>query len=188
MSFPTSPAFIIQSAKGWEDEYRVHPIMAWMHDYEKAFDFGDMKASDSHLPWHTEDFTFQKPDGTTTTDAASSWAALKETYAPFSAHYHEPVWVVIFEHPEIEGGYVLMGRGTIFGKFVVPREGSAKVRDMQGREWEFGGAGAFYFEYVKDEAGPKGMKLKTQKIYADGVGLVGEMLKRGMVKPEQILG
>jgi hypothetical protein len=181
MSYPTIPAYI-QSCKGWELRLKEHPVMDWMFDYENAFDFGNMK-SESHDVWHTSDFYFTKSNGTCVTGGAEGWAALLETYAPFSEHFHEPMWLVIFETPT---GYELCGQAKVFANLHVP--GEKKKTDLQGRKWDIEAPGAFHFEYVKDHTGPKGLKMKGEKLYADGIPMVGEMIKRGMVTAEQALG
>jgi len=45
---------------------------------------------------------------------------------------------------------------------------------------------AFLFNVVKDSAGPKGFKVKSMTLFGDGASVVMEMMKRGMVKPEDL--
>lgn len=73
----------------------------------------------------------------------------------------------------------------IFAK--LPAPGEQTKTDLQGRKWDIEVPAAFHFVYVKDTSGPKGLKLKSQKLYGDSMPMVGEMIKRGMVTPEQIL-
>jgi hypothetical protein len=180
MSYTTVPAYI-QHVKGWESRCREHPVMDWMSDYEAAFDWGDMK-SGPHSPWHADDFSYTKPTGECVTGGAAAWAALLEMYAPFSAHYHEPFFYAIWE---TETGYELFGSAKMFVKLLVP--GEQTKTDLEGRKWDLELPGAFHFDYVKDPSGPKGLKLKGQKLFADGIPIVAEMVKRGMVTPEQVL-
>jgi hypothetical protein len=155
--------------------------MDWMFDYEAAFDWGDMK-SGSHAPWHSDDFSFTKSTGVCVTGGAAAWSALLEMYAPFSSHYHEPAFIIIWESAT---GYELFGWAKIFAK--LPAPGEPTKTDLEGRKWDIEAPGAFYFEYVKDPSGPKGLKLKGQKLFADGMPMIGEMVKRGMVTPEQVM-
>jgi hypothetical protein len=181
MSYATKPAFIVESCEGWEPKLLEHPVFDWMQDYEEAFDFGDMK-SGPHTPWHTDDFAYTKPNGETITGGAPAWAAGLEMYAPLAGHYHEPRWGVIWE---MENGYVLTGGANFYGNLPVP--GDKKHKDLKGREWDVAGPGVFYFEYVKDPTGPKGLKIKTEKIYANPLVMAGEMVKRGMLTADEVI-
>lgn len=40
---------------------------------------------------------------------------------------------------------------------------------------------------MKDVEGPGGFKMSEERLYADGVSMVGEMVKRGMVTAEQAI-
>jgi len=180
MSYTTTPAYI-QYAKGWETRFKEHPVIDWMFDYEAAFDRGDMK-SGPHTPWHSDDFSYTKTTGECITGGAPAWAALLEMYAPFSAQYHEPSFFFIWETPT---GYELFGSATIYANLAAP--GEQTKADLDGRKWDIQAPGAFHFVFVKDPSGPKGLKLKGQKLFADGMPMIGEMIKRGMVTPEQVL-
>lgn len=46
----------------------------------------------------------------------------------------------------------------------------------------------FQFEYVKDESGPGGFKMKINTNFSDPTQVIVEMIKRGMLKPGQLLG
>jgi hypothetical protein len=179
-TLPTTSA-IIQHCSGWEPRLLVHPLWSWMADYETAFDWGAMK-SGLHTPWHTDDFSFTKATGEVIAGGIAAWAAVVEMYAPFSAHFHEPFFFVIWE---TETGYELFGCAKMFVNLHAP--GEQTKADLQGRKWDVEAPGAFHFVYVKDPEGPKGMKLKSEKLFADGLPMVGEMVKRGMVTPEQVL-
>jgi hypothetical protein len=171
----------IQSAKAWETRFREHPVVDWMLDYEEAFDWGDMKSGPCNV-WLTDNFSFTKSTGECITGGVAAWAAVLEMYAPFSGHYHEPFFSITWETPT---GYELFGSARLFAKLPVP--GGQTKTDLAGRKWDIEVPGAFHFEYVKDPSGPKGLKMKSQKLYADGVPMISEMIKRGMVTPEQVL-
>ena len=171
----------IQSAKAWETRFREHPVVDWMLDYEEAFDWGDMKSGPCNV-WLTDDFSFTKPTGERIASGAPSWAAVLQIVAPFSAHYLEPFFFIIWETPT---GYEFFGIANIFGKLHAP--GEQTKTDLEGRKWDVEAPAASLFEFVKDPSGPKGLKLKGQKLFADGIPMIGEMVKRGMVTPEQVL-
>jgi hypothetical protein len=181
MSYTTFPAYI-QYAKGWETRFQEHPVMDWLSDYEVAFDTGDMK-SGPHTPWHADDYSFTKPTGECITGGAPAWAAFLEMYRPFSAHFLEPFFFIIWETPT---GYELIGTVRLFGNLAVP--GERTQTDLQGRKWDIGAPGATHLKFVKDPSGPKGLKLNSEEVFTDGIPVIGEMIKRGMVTPEQILG
>jgi hypothetical protein len=46
----------------------------------------------------------------------------------------------------------------------------------------------FQFEYVKDASGPEGFKMSKNTSFSDPTPAIVEMIKRGMLKPEQLLG
>jgi len=49
-------------------------------------------------------------------------------------------------------------------------------------------AAMFQFEYAKDKSGVDGIKMKSNRSFSDPTPAVVEMIKRGMLKPEQLLG
>jgi hypothetical protein len=46
----------------------------------------------------------------------------------------------------------------------------------------------FQFEYVKDASASGGFKMSKNRSFSDPTPAVVEMIKRGMLKPEQLLG
>src|SRR5438045_6363355 len=102
MSYQTQPAYIL-SPKGWD--MTEHPVMAWMHEHEKAFDQGDMLKK-GYAPWFTDDFVLTKATGEVFSGGTTAFEAIKEMYAPFAAHYHEPKFGIIWETSD---GYELFG-------------------------------------------------------------------------------
>jgi len=46
----------------------------------------------------------------------------------------------------------------------------------------------FQFEYVKDVSGPDGFKMCKNRSFSDPTPALVEMIKRGMLKPEELLG
>lgn len=180
MAYPTKPAYIVTCA-GWEERLKEHPVFDWMFDHEAAFDFGTAK-QEPYTNWFTDDFTFVDSSGKST-QGAEAWTALLATYAPLSSHFHEPFFGVVFEN---EHGFELFGCAKIFANLLVPGEGNKK-KDLSGREWDVVSPGAFHFTYIRDENGPKGMKLSEEKLYADGLPMVGKLLERGMVTPEELI-
>jgi hypothetical protein len=118
-----------------------------------------------------------------------------------SAHFHEPFFGVVFEN---EKGYELLGCAKIFANLLVPGKLSSnsssggdsltgsvgegeKKKDLQGREWDVEVPGAFHFTYIKDEGAHKGLRLSEEKLFADGLPMVGALLKRGMVSGEDLI-
>jgi hypothetical protein len=182
MSYPTKPAYIVESCDGWEPKLCEHPVFDWMYDYEQGFDWGDIK-SGPHTPWHTDDYTFTNPTGETISGGAAAWAASLERFAPLAGHYHEPRSFVIWE---TMNGYKLTGSAVIYGNLRVP--GEKKHKDLKGREWDIAGPVAYDIECVKDPSGPKGLKVKAQKVCFNTLPLAAEMVKRGVVTTDQVFG
>ncbi|OCK75302.1 hypothetical protein K432DRAFT_362330 [Lepidopterella palustris CBS 459.81] len=182
MSFPTKPTFVYSGT--WSAESRAHPAMKWMENYTinvidaKKF---DIPATEYHVP----SFTLQKSDGTIIEGAEKAWASNKETYAPFPAHMHEPQYLFC---TETENGWQMMGRANLFVELPgQPGTGEKKVKSVSGKEWDAVMPSAFHFEYVKDKDGVDGIKLAKTEIFSDPFPALRLMLKRGVIKPENIL-
>jgi hypothetical protein len=62
-----------------------------------------------------------------------------------------------------------------------------KKKDLQGREWDVEVPGAFHFTYIKEDGAHKGLRLSEEKLYADGLPMVGALLKRGMISGEDLV-
>jgi len=179
MSFPTKPAFVHYG--GWDDESRTHPAMKWMETYTQAV---DRKAwnNEPSSNWLSSDHTLQKSTGEVVSGGDASWAAFREqVYAPMKEHLHDPQYLVCWE---TENGWEMLGVAMLHYDLAVPGEGS-KVKDGQGKEWDGVIPAAFDFQYVKQSDG--GIKLAKSSIFNDPTAAVVGMLKRGMLKPEDLV-
>ena len=137
--------------------------------------------NEPYTKFHTEDFVLTKFDGTVLPPGEASWKGWLEGYAPFSEHLHEPKYCCVYER---DGGWEMVGMATIFGNLHVP--GEKTKTDLSGRKWDVAVPGALLFACVKDPTGPKGFKVKSMSLYGDGVPVVREMIKRGMITPEDL--
>jgi hypothetical protein len=183
MSFPTTTAFI-HSCKGWDETTRLHPAMKWFEKYALLFNSGQM-FSKSSSEWHTENFSYHKSTGEIIEGGTKAFDALKETYAPFDGTNHEPNFLICWETKD---GWEMLGQALLYGNLKAPG-GSGKVHtDVTGQKWDVGVPSAFHFAYVKDSSGPEGIKLERTDIFSDSAPVLVEMLKRGMLKPEQLFG
>jgi len=82
----------------------------------------------------------------------------------------------------------MTGIATLYADLPVPG-GEKQHTDPEGNKWDLGSDAMFKFEYVKDSSAKHGgLLLKSSSIYADSGAAMAEMLKRGMIKPEQLLG
>jgi hypothetical protein len=180
MSYPTVPATVIYINSAGERP-REHPVLDFLFDHQEAFDHGNMK-TEPYTVFHAEDFTFTKTDGTVLPSGEESWKGVLEGYAPFTEHTHEPRYCCIYER---NGAWEMLGVANVFANLQV--SGQKTKKDLSGREWDIMTPGAFLFTCVKDPNGPKGFKVKSLTLFGDGVPVVGEMIKRGMVKPEELL-
>jgi hypothetical protein len=180
MSYPTIPAYQAH-CKGAEPRLREHPVLDFLFDHQEAFDRGNMK-TEPYTVFHTDDFIFTKTDGTVLPPGEASWKGWLESYASFSEHLHEARYCCVYER---DGGWEMMGLATIYANLHVP--GEKTKTDSSGRQWDVAVPGALLFNCVKDPAGPKGFKVKSMALFGDGVPIVGEMMKRGMIKPEDLL-
>jgi hypothetical protein len=80
-----------------------------------------------------------------------------------------------------------MGFATLYWILAGPgkMEGGEKVRDEKGEEWDGAGPAAFGFRYRKVEGG---IRLCKTEIYADPTKAVVGMLRRGVMRVEDLLG
>jgi len=177
------PVFAASDAKGWEERFTTHPCWAWLWEFEKLFDFGNLK-EEGHERWLTEDFEFTNPFGVTTVGREAAWGSVKDTYQFFIAHYHEPLEFIIWE---TDKGWKLMGKAFMYVKFPGEAPGDqVSVSDLNGRTWDYKFPGKFTFEWVKDPAGPNGIKMKRQDVTADGFPMFNELVKRKIVTFEHV--
>lgn len=181
MSYPTKPVFIA-SGSDW-DAYRSHPAMAFMEKLSVGFDSGEAK-EDPWQDWVADDFVYRKPNGQTFT-GQEAWEVNKKDFATFTKQYHQPVLSVVWETAT---GWEMFGQATFFANLPGP-EGAKAATDAKGEKWDVSTYAAFHFEYVKDPSGKHGgIKLKKQYSFADSMPVVVECIKRGIVKPEQLVG
>jgi hypothetical protein len=130
----------------------------------------------------TNDHKLHKSTGEVVSGGDASFASLKnEIYAPLKDHLHDPQYVVCWE---VENGWEMLGVATLYYNLAVPGEGN-KVKGRQGKEWDGAIPSAFDFRYVKQSDG--GIKLSRTAIFSDPTAAVVGMLKRGMMKPEDLL-
>ena len=194
----TSKQCIVHTG-GWEG-VRSHPAMAWMEKYTAFFDRRDY---DSLSSWHSPSYTYTKSTGETFSSGDASNKAVVETYAPFRANLHDPKFLVVWE---TEKGWEMFGVAVLYADLVA--EGEKKVRveisaievpfhpdkpvqatDQSGKQWDLAIPSAFKFRYVKDDAAEHdGILMESTSIFSDPTSAVVEMLKRGMLKPEQLMG
>lgn len=181
----TKPVFYVANSRGWPSEFASHEAWTWLSDHEKVFDFGDLKTSGEHTKWITDDFEFTTPFGQKTVGLEPSWAALLRTYAFFSAHYHEPQEFVVWE---TDNGYKLMGQAYMYVKFVGDKQVGDGVQDLEGRKWDARFMGKFFFEWVRDPQGHKGLKMKREDVTADGFPMFAALVERGVVTWDAAVG
>lgn len=197
MSFATKPAFVHYGS--WDDETRKHPAMKWMyalpfpvrpsshltHPREQYTYKIDAKAVDEvKKDWMADDHFLIRSTGQKDTGAQASLDALfKEIYAPFSKHAHVPTHLVCYE---VDDGWEMMGLATVYWNLAVPgkQESGEKVKDKQGNEWDGAMPGGFNFHYRKEGGG---IRVTKTEIAADPTAAVVGMLKRGMLKPEDLM-
>lgn len=79
------------------------------------------------------DFVYTDAKGVSTSGIVAGYKAVRESYAPFSEHYHEPIGPISCW--ETEKGYFMMGQATMFANLPVPGEAKAKA-DANGKNWD----------------------------------------------------
>ena len=180
MSYPTVPSYQAY-ATGASQLPNDHPVLAFTNSHQEVMDSGELKTK-PYTWYHTSDFVFTKTDGTVLPPGEASWKGWLEGYAPFAEHFHETRYATIYQR---DGAWEMVGFANVYANLLVP--GVKTKEDGKGRKWDVVVPGALFFTVVEDPEGPKGFKFKKMTLFGDGVSVVTEMIKRGMVKPEDLL-
>jgi hypothetical protein len=158
--------------------------MKWFEKYAILFNTGEM-FNKNFSEWHAPDFSYHKSNGEIFEGGAEAFEAIKETYAPFDVTNHEPNFLGCWE---TEDGWEMLGQAYLYGNLKAPGGSGKAHTDSEGHKWDVGVPSSFHFAYVKDSSGPEGIKLKRTQVFSDSAPVLVEMLKKGMLKPEQLLG
>ncbi|KAK7184177.1 hypothetical protein DPSP01_001189 [Paraphaeosphaeria sporulosa] len=178
MSFPTTPAFV--HAGTWDDETRKHPAMKWMENFTRTFNKRE-EWDKEESEWLSQDFTFVKPDGKSSTGNAVAFAESKNMYQHFTSEFHEPYFIITWETKD---GWEMIGQAHIFANL----RGNAtaqekKVQDLSGRDWDIKIPGAFHFWYVKQDGAPHGgILMKKKEVMSDSLPVVQILTTRGVLQ------
>ncbi len=184
MSYPTTNAFIY-SFTGFDETTRSHPCMNWCEKYTLSFDSREMFQKD-YSEWHTDDYTYQKSNGQVTSGGAAAFDKVKEDYSFFSGTNHAPNFLCCWETAD---GWEMLGQAVMYANLAAPGGSGQVMTDPAGKKWDVGVPSAFHFFFVKDPSGSAGgIKMKRMEVYGDSMPVAAEMLKRGMMKPEQLMG
>jgi len=111
-------------------------------------------------------------------------ALYKDIYAPFAKWAHVPYHIICYE---VDEGWEMMGLAMLWWSLAVPGKqegGGEKVKDGEGVEWDGCNPAAFNFRYKRDG---EGIRLAKTEIAADPTVAVAAMLKRGMMKAEDLI-
>jgi len=173
MSFPTTPAFVHRG--DWDETTAQHPGTKFMEEHTRSFDT---------RTWETKrylsDFTYVAPDGQVYEGLDKAMEAIKATYGPLTAQYHQPYFFVCTETCD-DGyeGYDMIGQAMMYADLPgEPAAGESKVASADGRKWDLVIPGAFRFHCVK---GGESYLLKRAEMHADTGPLVTRLLKRGVM-------
>lgn len=83
---------------------------------------------------HTDNYSLLKADGSEIKGGKAAWAAVGETYAPFTANNHIPFYVSCCETAY---GYEMIGQAWVYANFPgSPSAGETKHKDSAGQEWD----------------------------------------------------
>lgn len=109
----------------------------------------------------------------------------KDIYAPFAKWAHIPYHIICYE---VDEGWEMMGLAMLWWSLAVPGKqeggGGGKVKDGEGVEWDGCNPAAFSFRYKREG---EGIRLAKTEIAADPTGAVVAMLKRGVMKAEDLI-
>lgn len=179
MSYPTQPVWIHNGS--FDDESRKLPVMKWMEHYTK--EIIDKRAWDTPVSsYHTHAFSLQKSTGEVIHGAENAWKSLtQDVYAPFSSQCHDPTFAMVWEK---ENGWGMFGIANLYYNLVVPGDGE-KVKAV-GSEWDGVVPAAFRFSYTHNGSG-EDIKLEKTEIFNDPSAAIVMMMKRGMLKPDDLM-
>lgn len=167
----------------WSDASRKHPAMAWMEEYTNALDTGDFSVPWSD--WHAPEFEFHRANGVVDRGGEQAWNGVKEVYGNFASFTHTPQFLVSWE---TEDGWAMLGIANLYAILPGSSDGGEKVTDSKNKKWDVVVPSAFHFDYVKsDKAKHHGILLKKTRIFGDSGPVVVGLLKRGIIKPEQLM-
>ncbi|KAK4961937.1 hypothetical protein LTR10_002430 [Elasticomyces elasticus] len=142
----------------WDETTRKHPAMKWMEHYTKNV---------------VDARKFDEP-------AISLTHSRMDLAEVDSEQVHDPSFLVCWE---TEKGWDMIGIANLWYNLQAP--GDRKVKGYGGKEWDGVLPGAFKFSYVK--GGDDGVQLARTDIFSDPSTALVQMLKRGMLKPEQLM-
>lgn len=103
--------------------------------------------------------------------------AVKEVYAPFSSHVHDPTFLVCWE---TEKGYDMIGVANLWFNLAGSKGDEPKTSGYGGKDWDGANPSAFKFSYMK--GGKDGFQLERTEIYSGPSAVLDTMLKRGILK------
>ncbi|RAH68728.1 uncharacterized protein BO66DRAFT_412495 [Aspergillus aculeatinus CBS 121060] len=188
MGNPCPPSYITRT-QNW-DPARAHPALAWMEKCTHAWDTRQSWTT-PYTDWVTPDFVFVKPNGERCEGGLPAWEAMRQEYAAFARSHHEPSWVCVVDcDGEEGGGWEFVGEGKLFidlpdGK--IP--GEKKAKDLDGQEWDLGVESMFRFRFVHTSSElNEGIRIKRFQFYSDSGPVVAEMVRRGVVRVEDLFG
>lgn len=134
----------------------------------------------------TSDHLLVRTTGQTDQGVEASLSALAtEIYAPFSSYKHVPHQLVVYE---VDDGWEMLGFATLYwclagAAAAGAGDAGAGVTDQQGNRWDGMNPAAFGFRYRKVEGG---IRLARTEVVADSGVVVGDMLKKGLLKVEDL--
>jgi hypothetical protein len=181
MSFSTETATVVYP-KGWDSTMEQHPMGVFMHQHCLRFDA--KKYDGLEVFFNFDKFRYVKSNGESFTGKQAFDQGIAD-YGMFADYAHEPTFGVFT--PNADGGYRLFG----YAKLYVDLPGSEGVNntheDLKGRKWEIVAHGAFIFDVEKADDSPFGFRLTYQQTFADPTPILGEAIKRGLIKPENLV-
>jgi hypothetical protein len=115
------------------------PAVKFMEDY--ARNCVDTRSFDTpYSDWHSDDYSLLKLDGTEIKGGKDAWAGVGATYAPFTGHHHQPIFVSCIKTAY---GYEMIGQAWVFANFPgASSAGEQKQKDNQGKEWDMKARGS----------------------------------------------
>jgi len=181
----TTEAFITQGE--WNEHTRTHPVVNFFEKYNNFFNTSSQSPA-AIAEWFSPDYCYQGQDGKRIEGRDKAWDELREKFKPFKARANHAVFAITvpWESDKSDGKkrWLLMALAEAYLELADGGSGGqSKVKDREGKEWDFGQTQAYRIIVVEDtHAKHDGFVIESVEIYGDRLEIFQGMKARGLIK------
>lgn len=181
----TAKAFITGSE--WNDKTRSKPVTAFFEKYNDFFN-SSSQSPPAVAEWFSSDYSYQGQDGKCLQGRDKTWDELREKFKPFKARENHPVFAITVpwegHKPDGKKRWLLMALAEAYLELADSSStGQSKVKDREGKEWDFGQTQAYRIVILEDaRAKHDGFVIESVEIYGDRLAIFQGMKERGLMK------